>query len=708
MKAILFLAGFCALALAVPTPTKVIPKKYQISDSVQLERQLNILRLYRYVTQPIFYKELADIATNYNPETQTTLYTKPEYVTEFMYYYHYTILPKERLFSVFDYQHLKQAIALFKMLYYAKDYDTFFKTAVWARENVNEYMWTYSFTVALVHRTDTFGLITPPLYEIFPYYFFNSEIIYKAQYYKQIYHGEYPKSSDYTGYTINSNFTDLYLNKDKEQFMLSYFTEDIDLNYMNYYRHIFYPFWMDGKEFGLDNDQRGQLYYGYYQLLWAKYYSERLSQRLPEIPMLNPTLTTLEPGYYPSLEYPNGMQFPSRPPYTSLTWDTSYNTPYYNFTNSYVNVLDYFRRMRDALSLGYVYTETGTKISLFEDKGIEIFANLVEGNPNSPDVSYYGILEMYVRNILGYGITPVDKDHLIPSAVLHYETALRDPAYWYFVKWVVYFFQEYKLRQPQPFYSVKDLQFEGVKVLGMQVERLVTYFEIDYTDLSNAVFYDKRETDPFLVRVRQPRLTHKPFTYTIDVESDKVAESIVRVYIGPKYDYYGRKIDFNENRLNFYIIDKFIFSLQTGKNTITRSSKLALGVSDRTSYWQLYKRVMGAIKGTEPLVIDGSETYWGLPNRLLLPHGTTGGMPYQFFVIVTPFVKGDSVAVKQTDERVYPRVGTGFYIYDKRSLGFPFDLPVKDSYVWTKVTNKIFYDVKIYHKDTEELLNVST
>ncbi|KAK9693306.1 Hemocyanin, all-alpha domain [Popillia japonica] len=212
MKAILLLAGLCALAVAVPTPTKWIPKKYKIDDKALLEKQLNTLRLYKYINQPLFDKDFVDIAHSYDPEAHLDLYTHSEYVSKFMFYYRHSILPKGQLFTIFDPHHLKQAVALFKTFYYAKDYDTFFKTAVWAREYVNEYMWVYAYTVALVHRPDTYGIVLPPMYEIYPYYFFDSEVIHKAQYYKQIYHSEYPTTDDYTGYTIVANYTGTNIN----------------------------------------------------------------------------------------------------------------------------------------------------------------------------------------------------------------------------------------------------------------------------------------------------------------------------------------------------------------------------------------------------------------------------------------------------------------------------------------------------------------
>lgn len=225
---------------------------------------------------------------------------------------------------------------------------------------------------------------------------------------------------------------------------------------------------------------------------------------------------------------------------------------------------------------------------------------------------------MYSRHVMGYAPTPLNKNHLVPSATEHFETTLRDPFYWSFVKLIVDFIQQFKTREPHNHYTKHDLEFPGVRIESINVDRLVTYFEWYYIDLSHAVFYDyKHETEPFSIRAKQLRLNHKPFTYTINVNSDKAVDAVVRIFIGPKYDVYGREIDINKNRLNFYIIDKFVHHLQSGNNAIIRNSKQTLSVGDKTSYWQLYKRVMAAINRTEKFVVDGGETYWGLPNRLV-------------------------------------------------------------------------------------------
>lgn len=73
-----------------------------------------------------------------------------------------------------------EAELLFRVLYSAQDFDTFHKTAAWARLNVNELMYIYSLSVAILHRPDTWFLKMPPLHEVVPNYYFNEDVLQKA------------------------------------------------------------------------------------------------------------------------------------------------------------------------------------------------------------------------------------------------------------------------------------------------------------------------------------------------------------------------------------------------------------------------------------------------------------------------------------------------------------------------------------------------
>lgn len=252
--------------------------------------------------------------------------------------------------------HLNQSIVLFELFYYAKSYEVFYNTAVWARDYFNEGLFLYAYSLAVVHRPDMQDVILPPIYEIYPYYFYNVEVIQKAYQLKQMHSAQHPPSfyDEKYGYTIHSNYSGYYLNLHPEQ-SLSYYLEDVGINAYYYYYNLYYPFWMSSKEYGWSSINRGEQFFVLYQQLVARYYLERLSNGFGEIPFFN-WETPVETPYYPSLEYPNGLEFPYRPPFVKLqeyyynygqtwTWKSKYGY-------SYTLIQDWESRISDAIDSG--------------------------------------------------------------------------------------------------------------------------------------------------------------------------------------------------------------------------------------------------------------------------------------------------------------------------------------------------------------------
>lgn len=92
---------------------------------------------------------------------------------------------------------------------------------------------------------------------------------------------------------------------------MNYFTEDIGLNnYYFFFRNQF-PWFLNSDEIGAPKSWRGEEYiYGHKQL-FNRYYLERLSNDLGKIEDFDWD-RPFYPGFWPSLNYPNGLQFPSR------------------------------------------------------------------------------------------------------------------------------------------------------------------------------------------------------------------------------------------------------------------------------------------------------------------------------------------------------------------------------------------------------------
>lgn len=94
------------------------------------------------------------------------------------------MLPRGELSSLYYPKLRKETEALFRLFYYAKDFDTFYKTALWARVYINEMQFGEALYTAVTLREDTKFIQLPPPYEMYPYGFFNSEVLQKAHHAK--------------------------------------------------------------------------------------------------------------------------------------------------------------------------------------------------------------------------------------------------------------------------------------------------------------------------------------------------------------------------------------------------------------------------------------------------------------------------------------------------------------------------------------------
>lgn len=320
---------------------------------------------------------------------------------------------------------------------------------------------------------------------------------------------------------------------------VSYFTEDIALNTYYNYLHLDSPFWMNAS-YNYKYENRGEYFYYTHQQLLARYVMERFSNDLLDVDVLDFKLP-IEDGYNPNLRYPNGEEFPVRADHTDLTKLNSYEIQL---------VEDFEYRIRDAIDFGFVYTKTGEKVKLTEERGIDILGQLIESTIDSVHYSYYGKLYQLSLQVLGH----IHSNQVVPSVIENYETVLRDPVYYRLLARITRLFLRYKSHLPQ--YVREDLTFPGVKIESLDIEKLITYFEQFDFDITTSVFITKPEEE-MIVKARQFRLNHKPFTYKINVASDKAVDATIRVFIGPKYDSEGRVLSMNEKRRLMVELDRF-------------------------------------------------------------------------------------------------------------------------------------------------------
>lgn len=260
-------------------------------------------------------------------------------------------LPKHQPFVITNRNHRKEAVCLFNMFYHAKDFDTFYRTACWAREYCNEDLFTYALTVAVKHRNDCKKFVLPAPYEVTPFKFVNNDVIQKVQRLKMQGKILNMNTANRDGIFQDGKFMIVYDNNqqvqiNKEQ-RLTYFTDDVGLNSHYYHYHVFNPFWMNKEHRKMDSTRRGEFFLFYHQQLLARYYMERLSNGLGEIPNFYWNLP-IDTGFVSTLRLPNGINIANRPNKHILTTKD-------NFFN-FMNVKDCMRTIRDTVRRGFIFT----------------------------------------------------------------------------------------------------------------------------------------------------------------------------------------------------------------------------------------------------------------------------------------------------------------------------------------------------------------
>jgi len=697
---LLVLAGL----VAVTCGFFVFERKVKTSDTAEfVNKQKSILEVLQHIHQNEILIKLYEESKLWHFEDHYDLFKNVEVVRNFITVHKDRLLPMNEIFTIYNEDHRRQTISLCNVFYNAKDFETFYKSLIWARFHVNEGMFIYALTVAVFHRADTRGIELPAPYEIYPFYFFNAETIQAAQNYKMQGFLRVKKVEDVHTITIQTNYTDFFDYSTMEK-KLSYFTEDIGLNTFYYYLHVDFPFWMDGESFNMTRKRRGEQFLFNHQQLLARYYLERLSNDMGTISefSFNKPINT---GYNSRLRYYNGAFFSSRDNDHNINTDSKRR-----FVEEYD---DKERRIRDAIARGNIILEGPSRVDLTKSESIEYLGNLMAGNTDSVNPRFYGNLISMAKMLLGGSVmdrhTSKKYYNLAPSVLEHYETTLRDPVFWQLYKRIISFYWQFK--DTLPYYTKSEIMFDGIKILGVEMGQLVTFYDKFDSDITNAVgveLVDKKTVtiektselfkygkvshyngDDFVIKARQSRLNHMPFTFNLHVHSDHDVKSVVRIFLGPKYDQFGHVYDINENRENWVLLDMFKYDLVVGDNIITRDShEYTWYVKDTTSYFDLYKTTMLVNEGKSkwPLT-DHTEPRFGMPNRLMLPKGKKGGMPFQFFFIVTPYMPSTSA-----------------YYVDALPFGYPFDRPIDESHWYTP--NMYYYDTNIFHKKEIEINTV--
>ncbi|CAG9111348.1 unnamed protein product [Plutella xylostella] len=699
----------CVLALAasgLADPAhKVLPQKQ--ADNALLQKQLDLSTLFYHVHEPLHVPELVAIADSWDVEKNIDHYSNITAVKVFGELYEYGLLYRNMPFHVLDRYHGFEAQTLYNVLWSAKDYDTFYKTAVWFRQHVNEYLFVYVYSTAILHRPDTQGVVIPPIYEIFPEFFTNSEVLTTAQ--RVNVHGlrmveHYPTTYVWENNVVvkeNMTIWPYYYN---DEVKVNYFTWDQGLNAFYYNWHLAYPKWLGGDVTPLVKDRRGEWFWYIHKQLLTRYYMERLSNGLGEIPELSWS-APIKTGIWSGLQYYKGIFFPTRPNNFVLNQDY--------FVNEIIRIQDFERRVREAIDLGYVINNVGEHINIHTPEAIDILGRVIECNVDSPNSKFYGDFITLWKGLLGNSLEHTEYNQLyhghipeiLPSVLEHYQTALRDPAFYLIWKRVLNIFKMWQ--ESLPMYKLEELAYPTVSIKNVEVDKLVTYFENTYMNITNQLHMTEHEAkrfeDDVSVLVQRPRLNHKVFQVRVKVNSEAAKTVVVRFFLAPKYDSLGNEIPLKENWENFFQLDQFTYDLVQGENVIKRDSTQNLWtVDDWTTAHEFYAKSESALHGKGSVIVDQSQRFDGYPQRLLLPKGRVGGMPFVFVVYISEYRAPKVPFGQGFDPAMSLGFGSGARFLTDDPLGFPLNKPVYD---WQIQHLKNFWvqDVTIYHKHTPEI-----
>nr|AAW57891.1 hemocyanin subunit 3 [Metacarcinus magister] len=586
------------------------------------------------------------------------------------------LLEQHHWFSLFNTRQREEALMLYDILEHSTDWDTFAGNAAFFRVRMNEGEFVYALYAAVIHSELTQHVVLPPIYEVTPHLFTNSEVIQEA----------YKAKMTQTRAKIESHFTGSKSNPEQR---VAYFGEDIGMNTHHVTWHLEFPFWWDDAHENHHIERKGENFFWVHHQLTVRFDAERLSNHLDPVDELHWD-DVIHEGFDPQAMYKYGGYFPSRP-----------DNIHFEDVDGVADVRDmllYEERILDAIAHGYVRDRNGKIVDLRNNDGIDVLGDVIESSLYSPNPQYYGALHNTAHMMLGRQGDPHGKFDLPPGVLEHFETATRDPAFFRLHKYMDNIFRKHKDSLPP--YTKEELNFEGVNIDNFYIKgNLETYFETFEYSLVNAVD-DTEDVDDVDIFTYISRLNHKEFSFVGDVtnELDHDVLATVRIFAWPHEDNNGVAFSFNDGRWNAIEMDKFWVMLHPGHNHIERSSHdSSATVPDIPSFQFIKDRTNEAIAQNKELHIEEFESGLGLPNRFLIPKGNVKGLDMDVMVAITSG-EADAAVEGLHENTSFNHYGCADGTYpDKRPHGYPLDRHVDDERIINDLHNFKHIQVKVFH-----------
>lgn len=151
---------------------------------------------------------------------------------------------------------------------------------------------------------------------------------------------------------------------------------------------------------------------------------------------------------------------------------------------------------------------------------------------------------------------------------------------------------------------------------------------------------------------------------------------------------------------------EFFLSVTPGKNTFMRkSTEASMTIPDIPSFSKLIHDADAAVAGGAELNQLEHSRSCGLPNRMLLPKGTSEGMEFALAVAITDAHEDAAYALMEAqDHQSHGQCGIHGEKYpDHLPMGFPLDRKISDERVFLQADNIKYNIVKVFHKESDHL-----
>ncbi|KAH8261287.1 hypothetical protein KR044_006557, partial [Drosophila immigrans] len=626
-----------------------------------LNKQRFLLEILHHLHEPLLHEQWLGLG-------QQIVSDKSQYVhyNDRMEQFHQLLssgrlLPRDVYYNPLQPEHFQQTLGLFDFFYNTREWSTLRQNICWARVHVNPGLFLYALMQTLMKRDDYRALIVPKIYELLPAPYHDERVLNTA----------------------------------------------ISFNYANWWQHQEAGNAVEVEKRLLPLNLAGELRN---TSKWSEAMSEVQILSLKESkPVEGLSVLTEDPGWLGYWYYINMAVTLLDDPLEMerlrdwCYWQLSQLIARYKLER-FGQQLDYRRLRSSESSRITVRTWLQQRYSLESEvveQKLQQWESLVQSalstrcyrlsNGSTIDLDHGQNWQLGLAELFPYDLSllqfEVAKE---PQQLLDLHTMLRDPRFYSYADRVLRLYRTYRSAF-QPNYN-QPVKPTDMRIIGVQVSPLITYLEPVDIDVSNLLharhfYFDDQFRWPQTLQVRRLRLQHRPFSISIQLESNRTQSIILRTFLTTSH---GDPLS-----EPFYQLDAMLTVLQAGNNTITRESIDFSGtVNDHISYSELYHYVRLAERDQFDFPLNITTPSCAFPRRLLLPQGgTKQPLAMRLFVLATPY----NFKARQEQELCCD-FSNGVSSWDELPFGYPFERQLEEQ---TELLggNTMWQAVEILHED---------